>query len=197
MRPTILFALGLALTACGGEGTDHERNDHDSHRDRDADRSQPEMRAADAGTGIEDAAITAEGVVRIVGNDPAAQVVLSVGEGEEATQIAIVGEFRDELGRLSGVEVSIAGDDVANPHGIPERAIDVTDYDVISVNSAPVFLGVLVERNGDMWLDRENPLRLMGIPERLQNMAGAKVWVAGPLEGDVLRVQSYGVVREQ
>jgi hypothetical protein len=153
------------------------------------------MRATEGGGVAEEADIVVEGVVRIVGNDPAAQVVLSVGEGEQATQIAIVGEFRDELGRLSGVEVSVAGNATDNPQGIPAQAIDVFEYDVISVNSAPAYLGVLEMRDGDMWLVREPALRLTTVPRQLRNMERAKVWIAGPVVGTDLNVQSFGVVR--
>jgi hypothetical protein len=137
-----------------------------------------------------------EGIVRVVGNDPSPQVVLSVGEGAATVQIALVGEYRDELGRLSGVAVTVFGDSVANPQGMPAHAIDVLAYDVLSVNSAPAYLGVLINREGEWWLDREEPLRLSLLPSDLDGRVGAKVWVAGPLEGDQLRVQSYGIVKE-
>lgn len=195
MRYSSILALGLALAACDGNRTENAQRDRD--QDRDADRSHPEMRAAEDSNDAESPEATARGVISVVGSDPSPQVVISVGEGSETTQIAIVGEFREELGRLSGVEVSLAGDNVTNPQGIPEQAIDVFEYDVVSVNSAPAFLGVLELRDGELWLDRENDLRLTAVPAQLQNMAGAKVWIAGPSDGDELRVQSFGVVRER
>jgi hypothetical protein len=195
MRSTILLALGLALTACAGEGTDQAQNDHDQDHDSDSSRPHPEMRAAEGGDEGGDAETVIRGIVRVVGNDPNPQVALHVGEGAEATQIAIVGELRDELGGMSGVEVSITGSDAANPQGMPEQAIDVSAYDVISVNSAPAYLGVLELRDGEMWLDRDDDLRLITLPAQLQDMAGAKVWLVGPVDGDELRVQSYGIVR--
>ncbi len=195
MRFSILLSLGLAIAACSGDGANQSEHDHDS--DHEAGHSHPEMRAAEGTEGAGDEAATAVGVVRVVGHDPAPQVVLSVGEGAEATQIALVGELRDELGRLSGVEVSISGSDTENPQGIPEQAIDVLDYDVVSVNSADAYLGVLELRDGTLWLDRENALKLAVVPHQLENLAGAKVWIAGPVDGDELRVQSFGIVRER
>jgi len=198
MRLSIMLALGLAVVACGG--TDEEP----AHQEEDLDTAppQPEMRAAEeeshehagseSGANVEGI----EGIVRVVGNDPSPQVVLSVGEGATTRQIALVGDLREELGRLSGVAVAILGDSVANPQGMPVHAIDVLAYDVISVNSAPAYLGVLANRDGEWWLDCEEPLRLSLLPSGLDGRVGAKVWVAGPLEGDLLRVQSYGIVKE-
>jgi hypothetical protein len=193
MRFSILLALSLTVAACGGDGADQTQDDHDP--DHDADRAHPEMRAAEGSEGADVANATAEGVVRVVGNDPTPQVVLSVGDGAEATQIALVGEFHDELGMLSGVEVSVAGSDVPNPQGFPEQAIDVYEYDVLSVNSVPAYLGVLELRDGELWLDRENALQLTSVPAQLANMEGAKVWITGPVDGEDLRVQSFGIVK--
>jgi hypothetical protein len=195
MRLSIMLALGLAVAACGGDGDDQSQ----PADERDTDRPQPEMRAAEDGdtdsASAEDA--TEEGVVRVVGNDPSPQVVLSRGEGGDVTQIALVGELREELGRLSGVLVSVAGSDVPNPQGMPEQAIDVREYDVVSVNSASAYLGVLELREGELWLARESALKLTAVPAQLENLAGAKVWIAGPVDGAELHVQSFGIVRER
>ena len=195
MRLSITLALGLAVAACGGA----EDEPAQQAEDQDTSRPQSEMRADEDSdedaAGVSDAPV--EGVVRIVGNDPSPQVVLSVAEGAATAQIALVGELRDELGRLSGVGVSVIGSAVANPQGMPARAIDVREYEVVSVNSEPAYLGVLENRDGVWWLDREKPLRLSALPSDLEGRAGAKVWIAGPLGGDELRVQSYGIVREK
>ncbi len=195
MRLSILLAFGMVAVACGEaeEEPAHQAEDHDTAR------PQAEMRAAEDGhenaADMSDSAV--EGIVRVVGNVPSPQVVLSVGEGAATAQIALVGDFRDELGRLSGVGVVVLGDSVANPQGMPVYAIDVVEYDVVSVNSEPAYLGVLEHRDGVWWLDREEALMLTLLPSALEGSAGAKVWVAGVLEGEELRVQSYGVVREQ
>ena len=193
MRLSILIALGMSAGACGGaeEEPAHQAEEHDP------DRPQAEMRAAEGhehAADMSDAAV--EGIVRVVGSDPSPQVVLSVGEGMATAQIALVGEFRDELGTLSGVSVAVVGDSVANPQGMPAHAIDVLEYDVVSVNSAPAYLGVLTQRDGVWWLDREESFRLTLLPSDLEGRVGAKVWIAGPVDGDELRVQSYGIVRE-
>jgi hypothetical protein len=195
MRFSITLALGLAVAGCSGANNERTQPAESG----DTARPQPEMRAAEGGNadtvGATD--IPIQGVVRIVGNDPSPQVVLSVVEGASTAQIALVGDLRDELGRLSGVEVAVDGDSVANPQGMPARAIDVRYYDVLSVNSEPAYLGILENRDGVWWLDREESLRLAALPSDLEARDGAKVWIAGPLEGDELRVQSYGIVRER
>lgn len=193
MRLSILIALGIFAGACGGveEEPAHPEEEHDP------DRPQAEMRAAEGhehSTDISDSAV--EGIVRVVGSDPSSQVVLSVGEGMAAAQIALVGEYRDELRILSGVAVAVVGDSVANPQGMPAHAIDVLEYDIVSVNLEPAYLGVLAHRDGVWWLDREESFRLTLLPSDLEGRVGAKVWIAGLVDGDELRVQSYGVVRE-
>lgn len=194
MRLSIVLALGLAFAACSGAEEDEQPQ---QVGDGDQGRPQPEMRAAensdDEVPGVPET--TLEGIVRIVGNDPTPQVVLSVNEGASTAQIALVGELRDELGRLSGVRVAVAGDSVANPQGVPARAVHVTDYDVVSINSEPAYLGVLENRDGVWWLERDEPLILTVLPSDLEGRIGTKLWIAGPLEGKELRVQSYGIVK--
>lgn len=194
MKYSTMLVLGLVAVACGGAEEEPQHHAEDA----DTPRPQAEMRAA---VGDHDASpagsnIAVEGLVRVVGNDPSPQVVLSVGEGTATTQIALVGTFRDELGRLSGVAVAVVGDSIANPQGMPAHAIDVLEYDIVAVNSAPAYLGVLAQRDGVWWLDREDSFRLTLMPSDLEGRAGAKVWIAGPVDGDELRVQSYGVVNE-
>ena len=193
MRLSILIALGMFAGACGRaeEEPAHQAEEHDP------DPPQAEMRSAEGhehAADMSDAAV--EGIVRVVGSDPSPQVVLSVGEGMATAQIALVGEYRDELGTLSGVSVAVVGDSVANPQGMPAHAIHVLEYDIVSVNSEPVYLGVLTQRDGVWWLDREESFRLTLLPSDLEGRVGAKVWIAGPVDGDELRVQSYGIVRE-
>jgi len=194
MRTVILLALGF-VAACGGNGDDHEQQAEVP----DTARPQAQMRAADEGdASVSDAShSTVLGVVNVVGSDPNPQIVLAVDEGEETEQVALVGALQAELGRLAGVEVSVVGNESANPYGGTGRAIDVIEYDVESVNGAPAYLGVLETREGELWLDRDRALMLTSVPTQLENLAGAKVWIAGPVDGDELRVQSFGVVKER
>ena len=66
----------------------------------------------------------------------------------------------------------------------------------MSVNATPAYLGILEHRDGELWLERDHPYRLTTVPERFGNLAGAKVWIVGPIDGDELQVLSYGIVRE-
>ncbi len=194
MRLLITLALGLALAACGGAGENENETETEKPRPRDRSNPQPEMRAApDSDSQAMDEA-SVEGIVQVVGNDPSPQVVLRGGSEAAVTQVALVGELREELGRLSGVVVSVVGTPVENPQAIPEEAIDVTDYDVVSVNSEPAYLGLLEVRDGDWWLEGEHSFRLANLPARLEGHAGSKVWITGPVDGGELRVQSFGIV---
>jgi len=190
MRFPMILALALALPGCGGSSNEQEEHAHD----HDANPSHPEMRAADDAAGAAD--LSLEGVVQVVGNDPSPQVVLTFSEDGHTTEVALVGEFRQELGMLSGATLSVAGNSVENPQGLPERAIEVTDYDLVSINSQAAYLGVLENRDGDWWLGRAEAFRLTAIPEQLQDKTGAKIWIAGPVDGNELRVQSFGVISQ-
>lgn len=196
MRPLFTLALGLALAACGGAGENESETETETEKPRSWDTSnpQPEMRAVPDSDLQEMGGTSVEGVVQVVGSDPSPQVVLRGGSDAAATQVALVGELREELGRLSGVVVSVIGTRVDNPQAIPEEAIDVADYDVISVNSEPAYLGSLEVRDGEWWLEGESSFRLTNLPEQLEGLAGSKVWITGPVDGGELRVQSFGVV---
>ncbi len=202
MRRILTFVTCTLVAACAGGGRAGD-GDRDSVAVQPAALDTGQAGAAGdtsetpipEGGGTTDTA-TAEGTVQVVGADPFAQVVLHVGEGAAVHQIAIAGPLRDELGRLHGITVRIAGRSVANPQGVPSQAIEVTGYDVVSVNGEKAYVGILAIRDGDMWLDANTPTRLSAVPTEMESKAGAKVWITGPIEDGVLRVQSYGVIRE-
>lgn len=195
MRFWLVTAIACGLVACGG----NENEQMPQAEDRDPERPQPEMRVADeSGTEVVDNShATAVGVVSVVGSDPSPQVVLDVGEGQESEQVALLGPLRGELARLAGIEIAVVGNETANPLGGSGIAIEVLEYDVESVNGAPAFLGVLEMRDGELWLDRDRSFKLTAVPAHLEGLAGATVWIAGPLDRDELRVQSFGIVKER
>ncbi len=139
---------------------------------------------------------TVVGVVRMVGNDPFAQPVVEVREGEDRRQIAVLGTWKEEIGRLSGAEIEVTGRMSANPSGMPADAITAEQYRVVAINGERAYVGVLTLRDGTMWLDGDTEMRLAVIPPGLRGKAGAKVWVTGQVGDGTIRVQSHGVIRE-
>lgn len=202
MRGILILVAGTVVAACaGGERAGDAARDSVTAQPVAQDTEQADMAGdtsqtptAEGGATMD--TTTVEGTVQVVGADPFPQVVLQVGEGAAVQQIAITGPLRDELGTLHGITVRVAGRSVANPQGVPSQAIEVTGYDVVSVNGEQAYVGILAIRDGDMWLDASTATRLSAVPTELESKAGAKVWITGPIEDGVLRVQSYGVIRE-
>lgn len=133
----------------------------------------------------------AQGTVRAVGADPFAQIVVAQATEVGTRDVAILGRLRGELAALQGAEVRVRGRALANPQGLPPRAIDVVSYQVVAINGAAPEVGQLVERDGVLWL---NDKRLVGAPEELKRAVGAKVWVVGRSQGGQLEVQLYGII---
>ncbi len=59
----------------------------------------------------------AQGVVRVVGADPMAQVVIRSGADASGTAVGIIGPLRRELATLTGLEVRVWGE--AAPNEVP------------------------------------------------------------------------------
>lgn len=121
------------------------------------------------------------GTIRVVGSAPVSVDV--VVRDDDGNSTVLEGPLRDELRNLSGTRVEVTG----RPGS---RAMEVTDYRVISVDGRPVMTGVVErEGDGDAWLTTEDGrrFRLSGAVDHLED--GAKVWVQG--EGTV-RVRTSG-----
>jgi hypothetical protein len=124
------------------------------------------------------------GVPASVGSAPMNVRTVVVAEGGES--VYVTGPLAAEIRSLSGARVEVRGRRAA------DRTLVASDYDVLSVNGRPVFMGV-VERAADGTLQlrtRNGIVRLQGAPAAFR--PGMKVWVQGP--GSVT-VQTYGVVR--
>ena len=76
-----------------------------------------------------------------------------------------------------------------------DRGLEVTEYEVVSVNGEAPSVGVLRRRGGAYWLGGDPGVRLMGVPDALTQAVGAKVWVTGSSGADGVTVQSYGIIR--
>jgi hypothetical protein len=130
---------------------------------------------------------TLVGEIQLTGSAPAISVTLVTAGGRAAN---LVGELRAELQNLSGVEVAVRG----RPTG-SQREFEVDSYEIRSVGGQRPLVGMLVERDGDLWLEGEESVRLVNVPSRLRSQIGAKLWVVGRrMEGGVYP-QTYGVIR--
>ncbi len=138
---------------------------------------------------------SAQGIVRAVGPVPTAQLVVRSTTGDAVMQVGIRGPLAEELGALVGAEVRVWGEAVANQPPPPLRAIDVSGYDIVSVSGRKPYVGILSQHDNGLWLNAETVMRLVNVPEELVAGEGAKVWIVGSVDGDLLTVQSYGVIR--
>jgi hypothetical protein len=124
------------------------------------------------------------GVPASVGSAP--MNVRTVVAAEGGGSVSVAGPLAAEIRSLAGARVEVRGRRAA------DRTLVASDYDVLSVNGRPVFMGT-VERATDGTLQlrtRTSVVRLQGAPAAFR--PGMKVWVQGP--GSVT-VQTYGVIR--
>ena len=129
---------------------------------------------------------TLVGEIMLTGSAPAIQVTLV----SENSSVDLVGEWRSELENLTGAEVAVRG----KPTGLP-REFQVSSYEIRSIQGKRPLVGILAERDGDLWLDGNESVRLVSAPAMLRSQLGAKVWVLGRrMEGGV-HPQTYGVIR--
>jgi hypothetical protein len=161
MRGLLLLALVLAACARGSVPAD----------------------AAPAAPGDTSPADSLRGVVRITGSEPGVTFVVVDAAGRST---ALDGD-RAVLERLSGLEVAFRGEARA---GAPFR---VTRTEVRAANGVPAVDGVLARDNGrDVLLLRDGSRHVVArLPEALRGRTGSRVWLAGPLDGNL---DSFGII---
>jgi hypothetical protein len=159
-----LLLLVLALAACAGGGA-----------------------AGDAAPGgdAEVPADTLRGTVRMTGPEPGVTFVVVDAAGRGT---ALDGD-RALLERLAGLEVAVEGDAVA---GAPFRVARVR---VRAVEGVAAVDGVLARDGGRDVLVMDDGTRrgIARLPQALRGRTGARVWLAGPLDGDI---DSFGVIAD-
>ena len=111
---------------------------------------------------------------------------------DDGSSVGLVGDLAAELARPSGAVVTVRGNDAPAP---ADRGLEVTEYEVVSVNGETPSVGVLERRDGVYWLRCDPGVHLIGVPDALAQAVGAKVWVTGSSRPDALTVQSYGIIR--
>jgi hypothetical protein len=139
--------------------------------------------AAPAAPGDASPADTLRGTVRITGSEPAVTYVVEDAAGR---QTALEGD-RAVLERLNGLEVAFRGEPRA---GAPFR---VTRTEVRAANGIAAVDGVLARDAGrDVLVLRDGSRRVVArLPEALRGAVGSRVWLAGPLDGDI---DSFGII---
>jgi hypothetical protein len=132
------------------------------------------------------AADTVRGTVRILGSEPMTSIVLEPAGG--GAPVALDGE-RTLLGRLAGIEVAVVGEP-----GPPGR-LRVAHVVVRAADGVPATDGVLArEGDRDVLVLRDGSRRVVArLPQALRGRVGARVWLAGPLDGDI---DSFGIIAE-
>ena len=189
LRLGLLALACVALPSCGG-GSDDAPAAADADR---GDGAQP----VEGGSGTTEevggeelsSLLEFTGPVTSAGIEGMRMVNL---RAEDGTSVGLVGDLAAELVRLSGAVVTVRGNEAPAP---ADRGLDVTEYEVVSVNGETPSVGVLERRDGVYWLGSDPGVRLTGVPDALAQAVGAKVWVTGSSGTDGVAVQSYGIIR--
>ncbi len=111
---------------------------------------------------------------------------------DDGSATRLGGALLDELRALSGAELSVRG---VLSSGGAERSLDVREYEVLAIDGQRPRVGIVLARDGELWLASSDTLRLVPALDALRQHAGAKVWVVGTSDAaGMLRIQSYGVI---
>ena len=129
------------------------------------------------------------GSITSTGTDGLRTSILRMDDG---TSVGLVGELEVELAMLSGAVVTVRGNDAP---AAADRGLDVTEYEIVTVNGEIPSVGMLERRGGEYWLGGDPDVHLTGVPAVLTQAVGAKIWVTGSSSAGVLRVQSFGIIR--
>ena len=139
--------------------------------------------AAQAGSSAPE---TLVGEVQLTGSEPAVMVTLRTESGRA---VNLVGSLLPELRRLTGAEITVSG--VATGG----RDFSADSYEIRSIEGQRPLVGVVVERDGGVWLEGDETVRLVEVPARLRGQLGAKVWILGRRMEGGLYPQTYGIIK--
>jgi hypothetical protein len=129
------------------------------------------------------------GSITSTGTDGQRMLILRMDDG---TSVGLVGELQVELAMLSGAVVTVRGNDAP---AAADRGLDVTEYEIVTVNGETPSVGMLERRGGEYWLVGDSDVHLTAVPAVLTQAVGAKIWVTGSSTAGLLRVQSFGIIR--
>ncbi len=127
-------------------------------------------------------AVCHEGVLRVSGAQPFAELTLVPAEGAPVD----IAPAATELAALTGATVRLCVTSVP-----VEASSDITAFDVIAVDGVPAVLGVI----DDARVTRSATGESFGVRASAAVLAGMGdgcVWVAGSVEGDAVALSSWG-----
>lgn len=187
----LLVLACVVLPSCGGGAGDAPNAGESDRRDAAEPAEDGTGIAEDGGEGAPEGSSLLEFTGSVVSSGTEGMRMVNL-RPDDGSPVGLVGELASELARLSGAVVTVRGNSASAPAA---RGLEVTEYEVVTVNGETPSVGVLERRQGEYWLGGEPGVHLMGVPEGLGQAVGAKVWVTGSSGADGVRVQSYGIIR--
>jgi hypothetical protein len=172
--------LGLVVAACA----------HNPEPRAGADSAPADSAANVSGTQSTRQEVELTGKVLNSGTDRFTVTTLEVADAPSTT---LTGELLDELRTLAGAQVRVRG--VVDSAGA-WRSLDVREYEVLAINGKRPHVGIVLLREGSVWLAASDTLQLVPALDALRDRTGAKIWVVGSSDagGTELRIESYGVI---
>lgn len=131
------------------------------------------------------AADSLRGTLEVVGSEPATSVALLLDGGARA--VTLEGE-RPLLDRLAGLEVAVWG-------ALVRAGVFRVDRVAVRASGGVAAVDGVLAREGAGWVlvtEEGRHLPVPHLPQALRGMAGARIWLAGPLDRPP---NSSGVIR--
>ena len=129
-----------------------------------------------------------EGIARVRGPTRSVTTWVVSDSGE----VRVDGDLEREIRQLGGGVLEVCG-------VVEEQAMAVASYDLRQMAGRPARAGVLYDDGGEWIIDSQHGhFQLIGsVPNELRSLEGKRVWVAGPVEGSTIRVESFGVIQPE
>ncbi len=142
---------------------------------------------------IQSNTVTVVGTVASLGPDPVPQIVV---QSEGRAPVAVLGDLKEEIAQLIGLRVRVIGTEGEGPPPTVS-AVVARSYEIMDLNGMPVHMGLLESVDDTLWLvTGAERLVLSGAPEDLRQALGSRIWVAGEVQNQTLRLSAYGVIKK-